>query len=85
MTIFHNLNVRESRPLWGLPQIFRWCVWSFGCQDFGHWLQRGIKEVFYIAALEPDLNQDWGLNTLSPIYNSIIKLCDRGLPSGLHD
>ena len=49
------------------------------------WLQRGIKEAYYIAALEPDLNQDRGRHTLSPVYNSIIKSCDRGLPRGSHD
>ena len=49
------------------------------------WLQRGIKEAYYIAALDPDLNQDPGRHTLSPVYNSIIKSCDRGLPRGSHD
>ena len=49
------------------------------------WLQRGIKEAYYIAVLDPDLNQDRGRHTLSPVYNSIIKSCDHGLPRGSHD
>jgi hypothetical protein len=50
------------------------------------WLQRGIKEAYYIAALDPDLNQDRGRHALSPVYNTIIKTsCDRGLPRGSHD
>ncbi len=42
------------------------------------WLQRGaIKEAYYNAALDQDLNQDKGHHTLSPVYASIIKKsCD---------
>ena len=49
------------------------------------WLQRGIKEAYYIAALDPDLNQDKGRHVLSGVYKPIIKSCDRGLPRGSHD
>ena len=49
------------------------------------YLQRGIKEAYYIASLEPDLNQDKGRYSLSPIYNSIIKSCDHGSSRGSHD
>ena len=34
------------------------------------WLQRGIKEAYYIAALDPDLNQDRGRHTVSPVYKT---------------
>ena len=46
------------------------------------WLQRGIKEAYYIATLEPDLKHNQGWHTLSSVYNSIIKSCDCGLPRG---
>ena len=49
------------------------------------WLQRGIKESFYIAALQPDLNQDKGRHTLSPVYDAVIKSCDLGSRRGSHD
>ena len=42
------------------------------------YLQRGINEAYYIASLEPDLNQNKGRYSLSPIYSSVIKSCHRG-------
>ena len=48
-------------------------------------VETSYLQAFYIAALEPDLNQDKGWHTLSPVYNSIIKLYDQGLPRGSHD
>ena len=80
-----KMPVTEART-WGLGII----LYEFDPNDVkifdmdSRWLQRGIKEAYYIAALDPDLNQDQGWHTLSPVDNSI-KSCDRGLPHGSHD
>ena len=42
------------------------------------WLQRGIKEAYYIAAMDPDLNQDKGRHYLPPVYQPVIKSRDSG-------
>ena len=41
------------------------------------WFERGVKEAVYIRARSPSLNRDQGRHTLPPIYNSLIKSCDR--------
>ena len=46
------------------------------------WLQQGIKRAHYISTWDPDLNQNWRRQTLSPVYNTISSHVTAGYSMG---